>query len=172
MRNSVPNKRKSSVASEQAYEILNDRYELIKSVGKGNTSEVFMARDRKNPQELQAVKIYHEDFLTERQGYQKVENEIETLRSLKHPNIISIYDHGKDGQINIRQTRVIAKNLTYTSMEYVSGGSLFDICTDLGPMDESVVHFFVSQLVNALSYVHKNGVVHLDIKPENILSDD
>ena len=57
-------------------------------------------------------------------------------------------------------------------MEFIQGGSLFDLINILGPMGEDAGRFFLHQLLDSLQYVHNQGVVHLDIKPENILIDD
>lgn len=157
-------------ATRNECEVFNDKYELIKSLGKGWTSEVFLAREINNPNNELAVKIYEDDFIYKHGGSKEVHKEVEILRSLRHPNIIQIKNNGANG--TIRYQGNIQRNLLYTSLEYVSGGCLFDICQKHGPMDESVAHFFASQLVDALSYMHSSGVVHLDIKPENILCDE
>lgn len=57
-------------------------------------------------------------------------------------------------------------------MEYLQGGTLFDICIKTGGMNEPMAHFFTCQLVDAMQNVHKNEIVHLDLKLENIISDE
>ena len=80
-------------------------------------------------------------------------------------------DFGDAGQVVKPSGRVIS-NLVFFVMEYVSGGLLFDLCQTMGAMGEDAGRFFMSQMIDALEYMHNLRCVHRDLKLENILVDD
>jgi len=100
-----------------------------------------------------------------------VEQEIQILQGLNHQNIIKILGYGSDGQVVKPSGREI-KNLVYIILEYVNGGLLFDVCQTMGGMGETGGRFFLSQMITVLEYMHGKGVVHRDLKLENILVDE
>jgi len=93
------------------------------------------------------------------------------LQGLSHANIVNIIGYGSDGSVKKPSGREI-KNLVYILLEYVTGGLLFDLCQTLGGMGEDDGRFFLSQMCDALEYIQAKGVVHRDLKLENILVDD
>jgi serine/threonine protein kinase len=93
------------------------------------------------------------------------------LQGLKHENIVNIVGYGSDGTVVKPSGRKIS-NLVYIMLEYVSGGLLFDVCQTIGGMGENGGRYFLSQMLDVLSYMHGKGVVHRDLKLENILVDD
>lgn len=122
--------------NSKTFDLLNDRYELQRTLGKGFTSQVFLGRDLKLPSKQKiAVKIYSDEFLYKQEGIKTYLKEIEILRELNHPNIVNMYSNGRNGTVK-HENRVIMRNLTFTSLEYVPGASLFDICIKMGAMKE------------------------------------
>lgn len=80
-------------------------------------------------------------------------------------------DYGSEGTVKKKSGRVI-EDLVYILMEHISGGLLYDLCNQLGAMGEDSGRFFMHQIVDVLSYMHKRNVVHRDLKLENILLDE
>lgn len=82
-----------------------------------------------------------------------------------------MYDYGTEGEI-VKPSGKVIKDIVYITMEYVSGGLMFNLCQDLGGMGEDVGRLFFRQLIRVMDYMNKKNVVHRDIKIENILLDD
>lgn len=112
----------------QQHPIFNKQYEIIKSLGEGNTSKVYFARKLTNPSEQVAIKVLKEEFLKrDSDSIESVRNEITILKSLKHQGIISMLDYGDNGEVIKPSGRTLI-NLVYIVMEFVQGGLLFDLC--------------------------------------------
>ena len=90
---------------------------------------------------------------------------------MHHGNVVAMQSFGDSGEVIKPSGRRIS-NLVYISMEYVSGGLLFDLCQTMGAMGENAGRFFISQLLDAVDYMHQMRVVHRDLKLENILVDE
>lgn len=152
--------------------IFNNQYEILQSLGEGNTSKVYLAKDVSDPTKTVALKLLREEFLQrDSDSIKAVESEIQILQGLKHHNIIQIVGYGSDGKVVKPSGRQI-DNLVYILLEFVTGGLLFDVCQTLGGMGENGGRFFLSQMCDVLEYMHGKGVVHRDLKLENILVDD
>ena len=152
--------------------IFNGTYEILKSLGEGNTSKVYLARSLANPADHVALKILKDEFLRRDQdSILSVHNEITILKNLDHAGIIRMYDYGDAGRVVKPSGRVI-ENLVFIIMEFVQGGLLFDLCQTLGAMGEDAGRFFMWQMVDAVEYMHTRRVVHRDLKLENILIDE
>ena len=92
--------------------------------------------------------------------------------NLKHRGIVQLYDYGNSGVITTPLGHVIYKQV-FIVMEYVSGGSLWDLTQEMGEMGEQAGKFFLNQFLDILTYMHKEKkIVHRDLKPENILIDE
>lgn len=158
--------------SKLKHPVFNNQYEILSSLGEGNTSKVYMARSLEDPKKVVALKLLREEFLQrDTESIKSVENEIQILQGLKHQNIINIIGWGSDGHVVKPSGREI-NNLVYILLEYVTGGLLFDVCQTLGGMGESGGRYFLTQMLDVLEYMHGKGVVHRDLKLENILVDD
>ena len=115
------------IGDEKQHPIFMGEYEILKSLGEGNTSKVYMAKSIKD-KKIVALKIFREEFLTrDSDSIRSVEKEIEILQGLKHDNIINIVAYGSDGHVKKPSGRELI-NLVYILLEYVSGGLLFDVC--------------------------------------------
>lgn len=145
----------------------------MKSLGNGNTAKVYLARHIFDPTKKIAIKILRDEFLkgNNNTNTKLVEQEIQILSALHHKNIVKLIDYGSDGQIVKCSGRVLS-NLVYITLEYVEGGLMFDLCKQGGAMGEDVGRFFLRQLVSSMKYMHQRGVVHRDMKIENILYDE
>ena len=154
------------------YPIFNQQFNIIKSLGEGHTSKVYLGQSIANPSIQIAIKILKEDYLSrEKNSIQSVENEIKILQLLKHQGIIGMLECGDKGTV-LKPSGRILDNLVYIVMEFVQGGLLFDVCQLMGAMGEDVGRFFAHQMLDAMEYMQSNRVAHRDLKLENILIDD
>ena len=151
--------------------LFNGQYDIIKSLGEGNTSKVYLGRSNTNG-EFVAIKILKEEFLRrDNDSILSVHNEITILKNMNHPGLIMMNGYGDSGQV-IKPSNRHIENLVYIMMEFVPGGLLFDLCQTMGAMGENGGRFFFTQLLDAVDYMHTKRVIHRDLKLENILVDD
>ena len=136
--------------------ILAGRYEILELVGTGGMSYVYKARCHLLNR-LVAIKILKEEYNNDTEFVSKFYIESQAAASLSNVNIVSIYDVGEDN------------GLKYIVMEYVEGITLKDIIKKNRILDWNVAINCTLQILNALECAHKNGIVHRDIKPHNIL---
>ncbi|KAI9556997.1 hypothetical protein GHT06_016791 [Daphnia sinensis] len=134
---------------------LEDRYELKDLLGTGAFSQVRLAESKTEAGKLYAVKIIDKTALKGKED--SLENEIKVLRRLKHPNIVQLLETYED------------KSKVYLVMELVTGGELFDRIVEKGSYTEKDAADLMRQVLEAVDYMHEQGVVHRDLKPENLL---
>lgn len=138
---------------------LEDRYELKDLLGTGAFSQVRLAESKTDSGKLYAVKIIDKTALKGKED--SLENEIKVLRRfsdrLKHPNIVQLLETYED------------KSKVYLVMELVTGGELFDRIVEKGSYTEKDAADLIRQVLEAVDYMHDQGVVHRDLKPENLL---
>jgi len=96
--------------------------------------------------------------------------EVAVLETLKHKNIVGIFDYGDDGRI-VKASGKVKENVVYIVLEYVAGGLLFEVCQDLGPLGEDVARVFFKEIVDSIDFMQANSITHRDLKLENILID-
>jgi serine/threonine protein kinase len=119
-----------------------------------------------------AIKLLKEEFLKrENDSLLSVHNEITILKSMHNNGIVRMLDYGDKGSC-IKPSGRLIPDLVYITMEYVSGGLLFDMCQVMGAMGEDVGRFFAHQMLDSIEYMHSHRVVHRDLKLENILVDE
>lgn len=138
---------------------LGNRYELLEKIGSGGMADVYLARDGELNRTV-AIKILHSKYATDSVFIERFKREARSAANLTHPNIVSIFDWGKDG------------DGYYLVMEVLKGKSLKDIIRERGYLLEREVIDIALQVCAALSYAHENNIVHRDIKPHNIIVDD
>ena len=132
-------------------------YRVVEHIGRGGMADVWSARDKQLNRTV-AVKTIARDLSVDMNPVKMFEREARTIAGLEHPHILPIYDFGEyDGQL-------------YIVMRYVSGGSLEDLLEE-GPLDLDDVVRLARAVGHALEYAHVNKVIHLDLKPSNILLD-
>jgi serine/threonine protein kinase len=151
--------------------VLNGKYNLLSTLGEGNTSKVYLASLVDEPTMFVAIKILKDEFLAkDKDAKQAVVNEVVILQSLKHPNIVKIIEFGDQGKITKPSGRHIP-NQVFIVLEFVSGGLLFDVCQLIGGLGEDAGRFFFKQMITSIEYMNSLKVSHRDLKLENILVD-
>uniref|UniRef100_A0A183CFT1 Protein kinase domain-containing protein n=1 Tax=Globodera pallida TaxID=36090 RepID=A0A183CFT1_GLOPA len=134
---------------------IRERYEFKNLLGTGAFSKVFLAECRFEPGTYVAIKCIDKKALKGKE--ESLENEIRVLKRLAHNNIVQLYDT-YDEKFNV-----------YLVMELVTGGELFDRIVAKGSYTEKDASNLIRQVLEAVSFMHDNGVVHRDLKPENLL---
>jgi len=132
-------------------------YFLLQIRGTGGMGIVYKAR-QKNLDRLVAIKILHASKAHHPQFQKRFEREAKALAALTHPNIVAIHDFGKQ------------EDHYYLVMEYVEGLTLREVQVD-NPLTQEEIFNILQQICDALEYAHRQGVIHRDIKPDNILID-
>jgi len=132
------------------------KYEFIDIIGVGSFGSVYKAMNMENRQILAVKTIAKEKILNEEEKDQ-LQREIDTMSVLKHENIVSLLDYFED------------TNYCHIVMEYCHGGTVFSFFQDGHKLREDQACSIFTQLVRAISYCHKRGVAHRDLKPHNIL---
>ena len=136
--------------------ILAGRYELIEKIGDGGMAVVYKAKDRLLNRFV-AIKILKPEFIKDPKFIDSFRRESQAAAGLSHPNIVSVFDVGKEG------------NIYYIVMEVLEGDTLSDIIRRDGPLDEMRAIDIAKQIAQALSSAHKKNIIHRDVKPHNIL---
>lgn len=137
--------------------LLGNRYEIIEKIGNGGMATVYKATDKVLKRNV-AVKILRDEFTTDDEFIKRFEVEAQSAARLTHPNIVSIYDVGVDG------------NLYYIVMELIQGKTLKEIIVkEKGPLPWKWSINVSIQIASALEMAHRNNIIHRDIKPHNII---
>lgn len=142
--------------------VLGDRYEIIEEVGVGGMAKVYKALDTVLNRYV-AVKVLKNEYMEDQDFLRKFAMEAQSAASLTHANIVSVFDVGS--------SYVDGRKYNYIVMEYVDGKTLKDIIDEKQILPiEDIVNYGV-QIASALECAHKNGIIHRDIKPHNMLID-
>ncbi len=136
--------------------LLAGRYELIEKIGDGGMAIVYKARCRLLNRYV-AIKILKPEYTKDVKVLDSFRRESQAAASLSHPNIVNIYDVGREG------------NIHYIVMELIEGMTLADMIDEESPMPYKKVINITRQIAAGLSFAHKNNIIHRDIKPHNIL---
>ncbi|PPJ32390.1 Stk1 family PASTA domain-containing Ser/Thr kinase [Nocardia nova] len=139
---------------------LSSRYELGEIIGFGGMSEVHKARDLRLGRDV-AIKVLRADLARDPTFYLRFKREAQNAAALNHPAIVAVYDTG--------EAEVDGGPLPYIVMEYVDGETLRDIVRGKGPLPPRRAMEIIADVCAALDFSHKNGIVHRDMKPANIM---
>lgn len=135
---------------------LDGRYEIQEIIGVGGMSVVYKAYDNVDDR-IVAVKILKDEFLTNDEFVRRFKNESKAIALLSHPNIVKVYDVS------------FGEKLQYIVMEYVDGITLKEYIQKQKSITWNDALFFTTQILRALQHAHDKGIVHRDIKPQNII---
>jgi len=134
------------------------RYRLERKLGGGGMADVWLAEDQELGRKV-AIKMLHDRYANDTQFVERFRREATHAAGLSHPNVVSIFDRGEAG------------GSYFIVMEYVEGRTLKELIVTRGPCPVPVAISYVRQVLAALRYAHRNGIVHRDIKPHNVLVD-
>ncbi len=136
--------------------MFNDRYEMHRRLARGGMSDVYLAKDLLLDRPV-AVKVLFPEFAKDPTFVERFRREAQAAANLNHPNIVAVYDWGQQS------------GTYFIVMEYIEGRSLSDIVRTDGPLHPRRAAEITADVAAALGFAHRNGVVHRDIKPGNIL---
>jgi len=142
--------------SDQGPTVFNDRYELHRKLARGGMSDVYLARDQLLDRPV-AVKVLFPEYAKDETFVERFRREAQAAANLNHPNIVAIYDWGQQS------------GTYFIVMEYIEGRSLSEIIRADGPLHPRRAAEISADVAAALGFAHRNGVVHRDVKPGNIL---
>src|SRR6059036_1070808 len=140
-------------------EQLKDEYEIVEERGAGGRAMVFKA-PKNHPERDVAIKVLPFSLAFDKEFVERFQREARTSAKLEHPSIIPIYRVGKSGRV------------IYFVMKFLRGKPLSSVLAARGTLPPAEIHQILVQVARALAYAHKSGIVHRDIKPDNIMFDE
>ena len=138
--------------------LFHGRYKISRKLGAGGMANVYLAEDQELGRRV-AIKMLDDRHSSDAQFVERFRREAQNAAGLSHPNIVSIYDRGE------------AEGSYYIAMEYVEGRTLKELLVARGPSPIGIAIDYTRQILSALRFAHRNGIVHRDIKPHNVIVD-
>src|SRR6184192_2483683 len=136
--------------------VFDGRYRIVRKLGSGGMADVYLAEDQELGRRV-AIKILNDRHAADDSFVERFRREAKNAAGLSHPNIVSVYDRGT------------AEGTYYIAMEYLDGRSLKELIVSRGPAPVKTSVEYARQILAAVGFAHKNGIVHRDIKPHNVL---
>jgi eukaryotic-like serine/threonine-protein kinase len=136
--------------------VFDGRYKIVRKLGAGGMADVYLAEDQELGRRV-AIKILNDRHAADDQFIERFRREAKNAAGLSHPNIVSIYDRGE------------AEGTYYIAMEFLDGRSLKELIVGRGPAPIKTSIEYTRQILAAVGFAHKHGIVHRDIKPHNVL---
>jgi eukaryotic-like serine/threonine-protein kinase len=139
--------------------VVDGRYRIVRRVGSGGMADVYCAQDEHLGREV-ALKVLHRRFAQDAEFVERFRREASSAAGLQHAHVVGVYDRGRhDGTY-------------YIAMEYLRGRTLKDIVASEAPIDQLRAIDLGVQILQAAGFAHRNGVVHRDFKPHNVIVDE
>jgi beta-lactam-binding protein with PASTA domain/tRNA A-37 threonylcarbamoyl transferase component Bud32 len=136
--------------------LFDGRYRILRKLGSGGMANVYLAEDEELGRRV-AIKILNDRYANDDLFIERFRREAKSAAGLSHPNIVSIYDRGE------------AEGTYYIAMEVIEGRSLKELIMTRGALPISTAIAYARQLLEALRFAHRHGIIHRDIKPHNVL---
>src|SRR5439155_325406 len=136
--------------------VFDGRYRIVRKLGTGGVADVYLAEDQELGRRV-AIKILNDRHAADDSFVERFRREAKNAAGLSHPNIVSIYDRGT------------AAGTYYIAMEYLDGRSLKELIVARGPAPIKIAIEHARQILGAIGFAHRHGIVHRDIKPHNVL---
>lgn len=140
-------------------QLIANRYLIERQLASGGMATVFLALDQRLDRQV-ALKVIHPHLANDQNFQEKFVLEAKTAAKLSHPNLVNVFDQGTDGQT------------TFLVMEYVSGITLRDALKEYGPLPAIRALEMLAQILSGLAAAHRAGILHRDLKPDNVLLAD
>ena len=132
------------------------RYVIKRKLGSGGMADVYLAEDQELGRRV-ALKLLDDRHASDEQFVERFRREAQSAAGLNHPNIVSIFDRGR------------AEGTYYIAMEFLDGRTLKELLVRNGPTPIPIAIDYARQILGALAFAHRNGIIHRDIKPHNIV---
>jgi eukaryotic-like serine/threonine-protein kinase len=136
--------------------LFDGRYRILRKLGSGGMANVYLAEDEELGRRV-AIKILNDRYANDELFIERFRREAKSAAGLSHPNIVSIYDRGQ------------AEGTYYIAMEVIEGRSLKELILTRGPLPISQAIAYTLEILDALRFAHRHGIIHRDVKPHNIL---
>jgi eukaryotic-like serine/threonine-protein kinase len=139
--------------------VVDERYRVVRRIGSGGMADVYLAEDTHLGREV-ALKVLHRRFAQDAEFVERFRREASAAAGLQHPHVVGVFDRGEH------------EGTYYIAMEYLRGRTLKDIVGAAVPLDQLRTISIGTQILQAAGFAHRNGVVHRDFKPHNVIVDD
>jgi beta-lactam-binding protein with PASTA domain/tRNA A-37 threonylcarbamoyl transferase component Bud32 len=136
--------------------LFDGRYRILRKLGAGGMANVYLAEDEDLGRRV-AIKILNDRYANDELFVERFRREAKSAAGLSHPNIVSIYDRGE------------AEGTYYIAMEVIEGRSLKELILTRGPLPIGAAIAYTLEMLEALRFAHRHGIIHRDVKPHNIL---
>jgi eukaryotic-like serine/threonine-protein kinase len=139
--------------------LVDGRYRILRRIGSGGMADVYCAEDSHLGRQV-AIKVLHRRFAQDQEFVERFRREAKSAAGLNHPNVVGVFDRGEH------------EGTYYIAMEFLTGRTLKDIVTAEAPLPQGQVIDIGTQILEAAGFAHRNGVIHRDFKPHNVIVDE